>query len=558
MNFNSFKSEILNSLYVFLLIFLFVAVYYSYKAFEPEPQAQEVISYRTLDDTLHILSSENLNVVNPTDAIFADEVFLLNQIYQGLVKLDEHMIEVPDFAEHWTIDSKKTTYTFQLKDDQLFHNGSKVTASDVIYSIEYFLKHKSGSYIRPYFKVLEGIEDFWQGKTKHVKGIRKISDKELSFKLKHAYIPFLKLLSLPEAKILPASILKSSPETFTRAPIGSGPYRVKSQTDSTVLLEAFEGNTTEYENIGVKYFMLWRTEESIRKRLKSKDFDLSLNFVHNFYDPDDQFGTIRMPSLTLTFLGLNCDRFPTNNVLFRKSLLTGINRDKIVDSYKDRARPLNYLCPLNLPRHLEGTPQIKHNMVRAQYYLRQSLAQLKMQEQPRISIVVDTMSYGRALLSIIHESLDSLNIPYSTKYYSNLNWLDETRLLKENNLFIIGWYLDIADPDFYFDVFFNSSQSTNLMQYSNPTVDSLLKISYSSSQLSQRLRNYVVIEGLLIEDAPIVPLINNLEYIIYRKNLEGISINRLGVVSLELSRINLTQSASENFISHAVYESQKY
>jgi ABC-type transport system substrate-binding protein len=96
------------------------------------------------------------------------------------------------------------------------------------------------------------------------------------------------------------------------------------------------------------------------------------------------------------------------------------------------------------------------------------------------------------------------------------------------------------------------------MQYSNPTVDSLLKISYSSSHIYERLRNYVIMEGLLIEDAPMVPLINNLEYILYRKNLEGISINRLGIVSLELSKIHINQGASKNFISHVVYEPQQH
>ncbi|MXY88820.1 MAG: hypothetical protein F4Y92_08175, partial [Dehalococcoidia bacterium] len=58
------------------------------------------------------------------------------EIFGGLVSLNLDLEVVPDIAESWEISDDGRVYTFFLRDDVVFHNGRRVTADDVKYSLE--------------------------------------------------------------------------------------------------------------------------------------------------------------------------------------------------------------------------------------------------------------------------------------------------------------------------------------------------------------------------------------------------------------------------------------
>jgi len=535
------RKNILKYIYMILFIFFLFSIY---QVLNPPQTDSNIIAasrYYSSLDTLHILVRPYITTTSPFDAIFADDVFLINQVYQGLVKLDIHSLEVPDISKYWTVESNNTRYIFHLKENQLFHNGDTVWADDVIASLEYFLKHKTDSYVRPYFKVLKGIDEFWEGKTLHIAGIQKTSPLAVTFILKHPYIPFLKLLSLPEAKIMPASILNQKGIDLNKHPIGSGPYLIKHKTDSTILLEAYKWRERKDSLVGVKYFKIWIDNNPTQKHYEDRNFDISFSHVREFADTTNQFDIYQIPSLTLNFLGINCQKFPTNNKALRKALYYGINQDKVRREYGSQSNHVNFYCPLNLPRDAEAFPIPKHNLLKAKTFLKLAADELDSDGIPGLSIAVDSALTSSIILDVVLSNLDSLGIRYDLNYYSDLSLDAEAEFLKNNNLFLFGWYMDVPDPEFFFDVLFNSRQSINLMQYSNPIVDSMLKEAYSDRHLDERLRTYVKIEKFLMDDAPIVPLMNDFEEVVYRVSLENVVLNRLGIVGLELAKIRLNE-----------------
>lgn len=535
------RKNILKYIYLILFVFFLISIY---QVLNPPQRDSNIIAsskYYSSFDTLHILISPNVTTTSPFDALYADDVFLINQVYQGLVKLDIHSLEAPDISKYWTVDSNNTRYTFYLRENQLFHNGDTVRADDVVASLEYFLKHKTDSYIRPYFKVLKGINEFWEGKTLHIAGIQKTSPLEVTFLLKHPYIPFLKLLSLPEAKIMPESILVQEGIDLNEHSIGSGPYLINHKTDSTILLQAYRWEQRKDSLVGVKYFKIWTDGNSTFKRFENRNFDISFSHVKEFADTTDQFDIYQIPSLTLNFLGINCQKFPTDNKALRKGLSYGIDQDKVRTEYGSESNHVNFYCPLNLPRDSETFPIPKFDRAQAENFLNIACDELNSDEIPGLSIAVDSTLTSNTITDVILRDLDSLGIRYELNYYSDLNLDEEAEFLSNNNLFLFGWYMDVPDPEFFFDVLFNSRQSINFMQYSNPEVDSMLEESYSNSHLDERLRTYVRIEKFLMDDAPIVPLMNDLEEVVYRVVLENVVLNRLGIVGLELSKIRLNE-----------------
>lgn len=535
------KTNILNYLYSFLLILLLFSIFQIYQSWKTESNVVESVSFGSFEDTLHILGSVNLTALSPYDAIFADDVFLINQVYQGLVKLDNHLIEIPDLAKYWAVDSGHTHYTFYLKDDQTFHNGDTVDAGDVVASLEYFLRHKTDSYIHPYFKVIKGVDEFCQNKASHVEGIKKESPFVVSFYLKHPYIPFLKLLSLPEAKVMPRSILGRKGIELSDHPVGSGPYLIKHKTSDYILLDAFRWSERDDKSLGVRNFKIWLHPDRIYERLENYDFDISYTYVRDFVDTTNQFDAYYTPSLALTFLGINCQKPPTDNQMFRKALFYGINQDQVREEFGSIANPVNFYCPLNLPRDTERFPYQNYDSVKAKRYLKIAAEQLNSDQIPMISLAVDSTLYSNIITNVVLQNLEYAGIPYRIAYYSGLSLEQEAKLIREHNLFLLGWYMDVPDPEYFFDVLFNSKQSTNLMNYSNDVVDSLLQECYSNQHIEERLRTYVKIEKLLMQDAPIVPLMNDYEKIVFRKALKNVMFNRLGIVGLDLSQIRVDE-----------------
>lgn len=529
----------LKSLYVIILIFFVFSIYkviHSTKTTDSSTTFEEYLPY---PDTLHILARDNLTAVSPYEAIFADDVFLINQVYQGLVKLDNHMVEVPELAEYWEVDSAHVHYIFYLKKNQYFHNGEIVTADDVIASLEYFLKYKRDSYIRPYFKVIKGVEEFWHGKTDHVEGIKKESAFVVSFFLKHPYIPFLKLLSLPEAKVMPISILNRKELNLDDNPIGSGAYFIKNKNKTSILLEAFDWEKRKGKSVDVKYFKIWLDEKEIKDRIDKSNFDITYSYIRDVNDSTGQFESFQTPSLSLTFIGINYKKFPTNSKNLRKALFYGVDQSEVRKEFGSISSPVNFYCPLNLPRDAETIPIQKFDYTRAKTFLNEAIQQLNSHRIPKLKIAIDSTLYSNLITNVVLRNLDSLSIPYSVTYYSDLSLESEAEFLRNNNLFIFGWYMDVPDPEYFFDVLFNSSQSMNLMQYSNALVDSLLYESYSNKHLEDRLRSYVKIEKILMDDVPIVPLLNDYEEIIFRKSLGNVMFNRIGIVGLDLSAIHV-------------------
>ena len=107
--------------------------------------------------------------INPLLATSDTDRDLSSLIYSGLLKIDSSGELTPDLAESYTISEDSLTYTFILKDKIYFHDGTKVTSDDIVFTIE-----------RAQDEVLKSPRKTnWDGVT-----ISRISDKEISHEVK--------------------------------------------------------------------------------------------------------------------------------------------------------------------------------------------------------------------------------------------------------------------------------------------------------------------------------------------------------------------------------------
>ncbi len=178
--------------------------------------------------------------VNPLLSSSDIDKDLTSLIYSGLMKTDSKGNLSLDLASEYKTSDDSLTYTFKIKNDATFHDGTKVTSDDVIFTIE---KAQNSELKSP-------REANWSG----VK-VSKIDDKTVVFTLKQPFNAFLQnttLGILPKHIWNKASIEEFPFSQFNTKPIGSGPYKIDYITYSS------SGLPSEYHLVSFNKYALGR------------------------------------------------------------------------------------------------------------------------------------------------------------------------------------------------------------------------------------------------------------------------------------------------------------
>ena len=139
----------------------------------------------------------NIQTLDPAFAKDLRTIWATNQLFNGLVQLNDRLEVLPDIASSWEITDTGKTYTFHLRTDVQFHKhplfGSehtrKVVASDFVYSLNRLQDPRVAS---PGKWVLE-----------HVQNFSAVNDSTFVIQLKQPFPPFLSLLSMKYCSVVP-------------------------------------------------------------------------------------------------------------------------------------------------------------------------------------------------------------------------------------------------------------------------------------------------------------------------------------------------------------------
>jgi len=385
--------------------------------------------------------------------------------------------------------------------------------------------------------VIDGLEEFLAGKTSTIRGIRVLDARKIQIHLKQPFSSFLTLLALPEVKILPATVLKQLQEGENPRLIGSGPYRVAVQSDTALILEAAHWNPDDQNPPFIKtiFFPLGKKQQQYADSL---NFDINMYYYYVGDWVEEVFFVVNQPSLGVYLLGFNCQQFPSSAVDFRKAIAFGINRQELVDSAYGTARLQKHFTPFYYPHEGIIREVPNYNPDSARFYLKQFMAKNHLDTVPSVTMAGDTTIHSQVMFELIQKDLKALGIPVKIEKYYFPDSKREIQFLKgEIHLFLWGWSQDLPDPFFYFDVFLRSNQQMNLWQFKNAEVDSLLDQAERAMHARARNQCYTVIENILSEFVPFIPLFNLREAVYFKKYIKGIELSPMGVSNLNLSHI---------------------
>ncbi len=182
----------------------------------------------------------NARFINPLLAPANDvDRDLTALLFSGLIRVDEQGLLVPDMAKSYLVSEDQKTYTFDLREGVLWHDGQPLTASDVEFTINSIQNPDFKSPLRLSFNGVQA---------------EVISETQIRFNLDKPYPNFLDTLTVG---ILPRHIWYAIPPTSAHLaeamtkPVGSGPFRFKSLTkdsaSGSIRSYSLEANKSFYE-----------------------------------------------------------------------------------------------------------------------------------------------------------------------------------------------------------------------------------------------------------------------------------------------------------------------
>lgn len=254
-------------------------------------------------------------------------------LFSGLVRFDERGLPRADLAESWGVTPDGTVYNFAIRNNAVWHDGTPVTADDVIFTIE--LMKGAGS-LYP-----QDIKDLWSKVQ-----VTRLNDKNIKFTLPEPYVPFVDYLTFG---VLPKHLLESVPPEqlpnadFNIQPVGTGPYKFdhllidnSGQITGVVLTLStnYYGVSPYIEQVVFRYYP---TSAAALDAYKQGDV-LSVSRITTdvlgaaLEEPNLAFYTSQVPRMSFVLFNLNNPEAAfLQSAKVRRALMLGVNRSYIIN-----------------------------------------------------------------------------------------------------------------------------------------------------------------------------------------------------------------------------------
>jgi ABC-type transport system substrate-binding protein len=330
---------------IFVVILLSIAALMLFACQGGVKEVDEGGSVAANDGILQLALASQIQTVDPAYAQSDAELLLIDLVYSRLVEIKNGQVS-PDLAESWETSADGLTYTFNLRQGVLFHNGKEMTADDVKFSFERILRLATPTYY--IFDNIKGASDVLNGESKTVSGIVAVDDYKLKITLKSAQNNFLTFLTLPAASVLDRTELVEQGEQYGQAstetasfplPSGTGAFALGEYTaDKTVTIGRFAEYFRGAIAINRVEFPQDIAPADAMVKLEAGDIDVAENLLASGMEDDGGvtgFLRIEKPVRQIRYLVINPDIAPLNNQALRKAIFAAISGNEIAQKVKN-------------------------------------------------------------------------------------------------------------------------------------------------------------------------------------------------------------------------------
>lgn len=473
-------------------------------------------------DMLVIGKAADPQTLDPAVTIDNNDWTVTYPSYQRLVQYktdgDKGSTDVEgDLASSWKASDDQKEWTFTLKDNAKFADGTPVTAEAVKLSFERLLKIGQGP-----------AEAF----PKDLK-IDAPDEHTVKFTLSQPFAPFLYTLANDGASIINPAVLKEHAADDARGFLaqntaGSGPFMLKSWQKGQQLVLVpnphYPGNKPNFKRVSVKII-----GESASRRLQLSRGDIDIADALpvdqlNALKQENKVNVAEYPSLRVTYLYLNNSKAPLNQADLRRAISWSTDYQGMVNGIlSGNGKQMRGPIPEGMWGYDATAMQYNHDETKA----KAEWDKVTSKPTSLTFLYSDNDPNWEPIALATQSSLNKLGIIVKLEKLANATMRD--RVGKGDYDIAIGnWSPDFADPYMFMNYWFESDKKGlpgNRSFYENSEVDKLLRNALATTDQTQRTRDYQQAQKIVIDDAAYVYLFQKNYQLAMNKEVKGFVFN---------------------------------
>jgi peptide/nickel transport system substrate-binding protein len=454
----------------------------------PEPtEAGEPASPAAEGGTLRVAMQPIVNI-DPIAISSDSEVLVANHVYDYLVDIDAQSKIVPRLATKWSTADGGLTYVFTLADGVKWHDGSDLSAADVVWTFDR-LRTTEGTPTADLYTNIESIEQ--------------TGDLEVTFKLSEPNSFFLYDLSDNHALIL-----KEGTEDADTNFNGTGPFKVENYSpEDRISLVANEDYFIEgqpkLDGVDIIFF---NDDSAAVDALIGGQIDLAMRMSTALFQTLEEtqgVTTYSIPTNGFDLVRLRSDREPGDNPNVIQALKLATDREAILNVVQQGYGAVGNDTPIG-PLYGEYFDPSISPPARDVETARALLAEAGYDENNPLTMTLHTPDTGGRpdLAAVLKEQWSEagveveISVEPESVYYGDDGWL-------EVDLGITGWG-SRPYPQFYIDTMLITGAKWNESHFSDEEFDLLAAEAAKTLDDGRRVSLYRQMEQILVDRGPIL------------------------------------------------------
>lgn len=435
----------------------------------------------------------------------------------------------PVLAERWDISKDGLTYTFHLRKDVKFSDGTPFNADAVVLAVERQWKKDHPLYAAgaPY--------KYWDAMAMDtiIKDVAKVDEMTVKFTLQHPNAPFLANVAMPFMAIGSPTALKADTAGFDQKPIGTGPYVLDSwkKDDSMVLVAnpSYWGKKPEINRVVVRVI----PDNSVRA-LELKKGSIHLMDYPNPADvadlaKDPNIELLKQEGMNFAYMAFNMKKAPYDKLEVRQALTMAVNRQRLIDElYMGFGALAKNPYPPFMLGYNNSVGHPSYNPEEAKKLLDKAGVKNLKVALWAMPVARPYNPNARKMAEFIQADFRKIGVDAEIVSYDWGTYLDKVGN-GEHELVLMGWTGDNGDPDnFLFNLWSKDAAQTKPSQnyafYMNDQVTQWMKDGQRQSDTPKRAEICKKILAQMAKDRPFMPIAHSVSVVPMRKEVEGYRI----------------------------------
>ncbi len=461
----------------------------------------ETVSEPKMGGSVTVGISNDLDTsLDPHTSTSAGKREIFYNIFEGLVKSDEDGNFVPALAESYEISDDATLFTFHLRQGVKFHNGSDMTAEDVVYTLDRCRGADTGVALLAAYAQIESVTA--------------TDDYTVEIKLSEPNIEFLAYLT---TAVVPSDY--DGQDTF---PIGTGPFKYKSRSvQENIVLEKNSEYWGESAYLDEVVFKIVENTDAMTLAMQSGSIDIAVHRVASDLENIDRakYDLIETPSNIVQAMYLNNAVEPLNDIRVRQALNYAVNIDDVITMTNDGLGiPLGSSIYPSFGKYFmpELADAYPYDPEKAKSLLKEAGA-----EGMSLTITVPsnyTVHVNAA--QVIAEELKAVGINAKINLVEWATWLSDVYQGRNFEATVVGFDASYLTARALLERFM-SDNAKNMINFNNADYDAAMKAAFAATDDASQTEYYKTAEKILSDEAANVYLMDPNEITVVSKKLGG-------------------------------------